>query len=94
MKEFKTKRGFSYVEFEDGYGLKCKIQESSAVEPHIWLGVNKPKLTVFEDENMGKYHKIEMPKQFIVDSEMHLSREDVAKLLPYLNRFVETGDIM
>lgn len=36
----KNIRGFEVQHFLDDYGLDCSIQESSAVEPHIWLGVH------------------------------------------------------
>lgn len=41
MKELEyTNRGFSYVQFEDHYGQRCSIQQSS-VYTHVWLGVEK-----------------------------------------------------
>lgn len=89
-----TARGFSLGNFIDRYGNKCSIQKSSlATEDAIWLGIDDPKLTIFENEGMGKYLITEMPKTFSVDSRMHLTREQVAELLPILQRFVETGEI-
>ncbi len=42
MKIGKTNRGFASGEFEDKYGSKCSIQESSiATEACIWLGVDE-----------------------------------------------------
>uniref|UniRef100_A0A6M3M2E1 Uncharacterized protein n=1 Tax=viral metagenome TaxID=1070528 RepID=A0A6M3M2E1_9ZZZZ len=94
MENSKTKRGFDISEFTDSYGEKCSLQKSSsATENKIWLGIDNPKLTVFENEKMGKYLVTEMPKHFLVNSRMHLTREQVAELLPYLKRFVETGDL-
>lgn len=90
----KTQRGFSIKEFTDLYGEKCSIQESSlATEDAIWFGVDNPKLTVFENENMGKYLNVEMPNHFRVSSRMHLSREQISELLPILQKFVETGEL-
>lgn len=90
----KTQRGFSIDEFIDLYGEKCSIQESSlATEDAIWFGIDKPRLTVFEDGNMGKYIITEMPNTFSVSSRMHLSREQVKKLLPILENFVKTGKL-
>ena len=37
----KTERGFVRAEFEDSYGTLCSVQESSNVEPHLWLGCNE-----------------------------------------------------
>lgn len=42
----KTARGFLLEHFNDDYGVDCSIQESSAVDPHIWLGVHNPKITI------------------------------------------------
>lgn len=47
IKKHFTNRGFVIGEFEDLYGAKCSIQESSlAEEPAIWLGVHKPEISV------------------------------------------------
>lgn len=35
----------------------------------------------------------ELPKTWRVHSKMHLSRNQVAELLPILQKFVETGEI-
>ena len=89
-----TERGFKVGKFRDSYNNDCSIQKSSsAMDDYIWLGIDKPKLTVFEDENMGKYINTVLPKNWMVDSRMHLSRKQVAELLPALQKFVETGDL-
>lgn len=42
-----TGRGFAIGEFDDLYGAKCSIQESSlADKPAIWLGVHYPEVKV------------------------------------------------
>jgi hypothetical protein len=88
-----TQRGFSFGNFEDSYGNKCSIQKSSSIDDSIWFGIDNPKLTIFEDEKMGRYMVTTLPKTWMVDSRMHLTREQVAELLPILQRFVETGEI-
>jgi hypothetical protein len=89
-----TQRGFTVGHFIDRFGNKCSLQKSSlATEDAIWFGIDDPKLTIFENEGMGKYIITDMPKTFSVDSRMHLTREQVAELLPILQRFVETGEI-
>ena len=89
-----NQRGFEGGKFTDLYGEKCSIQESSlATDAAIWLGIANPKLTVFENEQKGKYLVTEMPKNFSVSSRMHLNREQVAELLPILQKFVETGHL-
>lgn len=87
-------RGFETATFKDQRGNECKIQKSSlATDECIWLGIMNPQLTVFEDENMGKYINTTLPKNWMVESEMHLTREQVKELLPLLQNFVETGDL-
>jgi len=90
----KTNRGFEKGKFTDVYGEQCSIQKSSlATQDAIWLGIDNPKLTVFENEQMGKYLEVDMPKNFSVSSRMHLNRKQVAELLPFLQKFVETGEL-
>jgi len=90
----KTNRGFNISKFKDSYNKECSLQQSSsAMDDYIWLGIDKPNLVVFEDENKGKYIETIMPPNFSVSSRMHLNREQVAELLPHLQRFVETGEL-
>ncbi len=87
-----TQRGFSKGSFSDYNSINCSIQESSlATEDCIWLGIDVPRLTVFEDAGMGKYIETDLPKNWSVDSRMHLTRQQVSDLLPLLQRFVDTG---
>jgi hypothetical protein len=90
----KNQRGFENGKFTDLYGKKCSIQKSSlATDDAIWLGIENPKLIVFEDESMGQYLETNLPKTWMVNSRMHLSREQIAELLPILQKFVETGEL-
>jgi len=90
----RTERGFEEVKFEDSYNNKCIIQKSSkAVDDFIWIGISEPKLTVFEDKKMESYINTVLPDNWMVHSQMHLSRKQVAELLPILQRFVDTGDL-
>lgn len=81
----KTQRGFSLGEFKDDYGQICSIQLSSAASKRcIWLGVvnTGPNL----EGPTGKRNED-------VYARMHLTREDVKKLLPLLQKFADTGDL-
>lgn len=90
----KTERGFECIEFKDTYGIKCSLQKSSlATKNAIWFGTDVTDLIIFEDENRGKYIKTKMPVTFSVNTRMHLTQEQVKELLPYLQRFVEVGEI-
>ena len=98
LKIKKTNRGFEYVEFKDRYGESCSLQKSSlATEDAIWLGVDEPKLQMMashgQEEGTGWITIPLHENVSIMPSRMHLTREQVAKLLPILERFVETGEI-
>ena len=78
--------------------MECRIQKSSlATEECIWLGASKLRVQEFvafrdpawkdvEFENTISHH-------FVGNESMHLSRKQVKKLLPILQRFVETGEV-
>lgn len=96
-----TDNGFAKVEFEDRYGLKCKIQQSSlATESCVWLGVVDPEpqvmcaeaaqvgLTPASDAGWQPYP---IPEQVLIKSNMHLTREQVAGLVERLNSWLLTG---
>lgn len=90
----KTNRGFDIEKFKDYYGSECSLQKSSlATEDTIWFGVDEPDLVIFEDDNMGKYIKTKLPNNWSTHSRMHLTREQVSQLLPYLQHFAETGEL-
>jgi hypothetical protein len=98
-----TQRGFRIGEFKDQYGLDCSIQKSSiATKDCIWLGVTdvKPEIMVSDarrlgitESNANGWMPYEIPKEVMLSSRMHLSREDVKKLLPLLQKFVDTGEL-
>jgi hypothetical protein len=98
-----TERGFRIGEFKDQYGLDCSIQKSSiATKDCIWLGVTdvKPEIMVSDarrlgitESNANGWMPYEIPREVMLSSRMHLSREDVKKLLPLLQKFVDTGEL-
>lgn len=93
MEIIRTGRGFKKGSFIDSYGIPCSIQESCAADDaRIWLGTEPKTMTVFED-SMGKYIEMTIPKNFMIDTRMHLNREQVAELIPILQKFVDTGEI-
>ena len=98
-----TSRGFALGEFWDLYGNACTLQKSSlATEDAIWLGVSdaKPlvlhgdarKLGVPTEATCG-WVPYPLPEEVHLTTRMHLSREQVAELLPLLERFVATGNL-
>lgn len=82
MKIRHTERGFPVVEFKDFYGKECSLQKSSLADREaVWLGV----------DNTGM---LGTPKrEEITHGRMHLTQDQVKKLLPHLIKFADTGDI-
>jgi hypothetical protein len=96
-------RGFAYIKFDDRNGRKCRLQKSSlATQDAIWFGIvdPNPQIMVSDAKKMGLpfegdsgWCKFSIPEQVSIDTDMHLTRDQVLALLPYLIQFVETGDI-
>lgn len=93
MKTDNTIRGFKRVTFIDSYNHVCSIQESSSFVDSIWLGIDNPELTVFENNDKGKYITTCLPPNWSVNSRMHLDKEQVSALIPLLQNFVDKGGI-
>lgn len=84
MKHNITNRGFSIYDFLDRNGNHCSVQNSSLVDPSIWLGMDSddegnPVGKEFEGKRLG--------------ARMHLTREQVSELLPLLNHFATYGHL-
>lgn len=104
MKIEKTNRGFEYIEWKDRYKLKCSLQKSSlATENTIWFGVNdaNPQIMVKDAKKLGIINiskengwiSYNIPEEVVLSTRMHLTQKMVKELLPYLQKFVETGEI-
>lgn len=109
MKVKKTQRGFNLIEFIDDNGEKCSLQKSSsALEDKIWLGIDEAKIMEFYPyPRKTEEAWFEIPKEEVEaklkhrpqneihykNQRMHLTRKQIAELLPHLQKFVETGDI-
>ena len=92
-----THRGFPLCEFVDYNDNLCSLQKSSlATDDAIWLGVNDadPKILASKTAAGGTgWVCYPIPEDVSLTTRMHLTREQVAELLPHLTRFVETGEI-
>lgn len=92
-----TVRGFSLIEFRDKYGAECSLQKSSAAsEPCIWLGITdaKPQIMASKlDESLSGWLPYPIPDEVHINTRMHLTIDQVKELIPYLQKFVETGEI-
>lgn len=88
-----TERNFPIGNFKDRYDTECSIQKSSlAFEDCIWLGVNNanPKILI-PNEGWKPFY---IPEEVLLTTRMHLTQKQVKELLPILQKFVETGDII
>ena len=103
MKFEKTERGFDVGNFTDQYGSPCSLQHSSlATEDAVWLGVNDPNPQILAKEaaDLGiqttkttGWIPYPVPEDVLISTHMHLTRDQLAELIPYLIGFVETGRI-
>jgi len=87
-----TQRGFCIVEFEDRYGISCSLQKSSlATEDAVWFGVNDANPKILGPAK--GWIPVEMPDDYLANTRMHLTIDQVKELLPYLQFFVENGEL-
>ena len=106
FKKRTTVRGFSLFEFQDDYGVECNIQISSACEPHIWLGVDKPKpIIMWKDAkklgldlekhspecNQNGWCDYPLPDTAHIFARMHLNKKQSFKLALKLLKFAFAG---
>ena len=92
-----TKRGFALLKFTDRRGTICSLQKSSfAMTDCVWLGCDEIGLKRFEPGiGWSDVHLTNIPNgpSYIANTRMELTQEQVALLLPHLQRFVETGEL-
>jgi hypothetical protein len=103
MKLEQTQRGFPLIKFNDHYDSPCTIQVSSAAEYEaIWIGLDdaNPQVLASRAEHLGMkvdettgWVPYPVPEDVLLSTRMHLTRDEVAELLPILQRFVETGEL-
>jgi len=102
MNKTQTSRGFTYYKFTDVGGDVCTIQKSSsAMQDCIWLGSKEIGLYGFIPNGNPSWRDVsedQIKEKFgfqnvIANNRMHLSRDQVAEILPILQKFVDTGEI-
>lgn len=93
-------RGFKTRQFEDNYGAKCSIRESSACSVegdegwYIWLGVDEPECKLLvPGKGWTDYPLPTAGPNFLHSGQMHLSQKRVGELIPHLMYFAETGSL-
>ena len=103
MKFKKTERGFDVGNFTDRYDNPCSLQHSSlATEDAVWLGIDDPKPQIMASRAAALGIKTTqttgwvpypIPEDVSIYTRMHLTRNQLEELIPYLIGFVETGRI-
>ena len=103
MRESCTARGFSLVEFTDSNGAECSIQKSSsAMLDKIWLGCDDADPVIMASKAVAAgvettescgWVKYPVSDDVSFTTRMHLTREQVSGLLPYLQKFADTGEL-
>lgn len=89
----RTERGFAHADFPCGGYPPLSVQVSSSAEddgPYLWLGVRKPEVMVLADG----WTEVPLPPGASVFGRAHLSTAQVRALIPLLQRFVKTGDLL
>ena len=105
-KQTRTHRGFKIVEFNDRYGVSCSLQASSLAEYEepgisaVWLGPNDadPKVMASEAASVGVvtnetcgWVPYPVPDNVMMNTRMHLDREQVASLIRHLQEWLRNG---
>lgn len=97
MQSDTTNRGFRIDRFEDEYGVKCSLQESSLMsdEGFVWFGCDEIGLKKFTPHVGWEDVELEQDYPYGVthsaNTSMHLSQSQVRDLLPALQHFAEHG---
>jgi hypothetical protein len=109
----KTHRGFEYIEFRDGNGDLCTIQQSSAIDnteqgydspgsSYLWVGLESAdhKVMASKAESLGVattettgWVPFPIPDDVSLNTRMHLHRDQIAELIPVLQRWLDTGSL-
>jgi hypothetical protein len=98
-----TARGFKLHTFEDSYKTPCSFQESSNVDPSIWLGVTEARAQVLAtraaahgistDQTCG-WVPYPLHPDLNIPTRMHLTRSQAHDLAQILLRYSETGVLL
>lgn len=78
-----TSRGFDLLQFKDDYGVVCDIQESSHIEPHIWLGTHEAKAQILASKVMEGgtgWVDYPLPEDVNITHRMHLTKNQCVSL--------------
>lgn len=102
FKEYRTIRGFKFFSFDDAYNAKCSLQESSLVEPHIWLGIQdaEPRIMCQDAVRLGipteapnGWQDYKIPNEVSLTTRMHLNQKQAKELAKKLLFFAKKGHL-
>lgn len=108
MEMFYETKHIRGLAFKDDYDVECSIQQSSSVDPHLWLGVHRPEAIIqFKDSealglglqkqnpecNEYGWCDYPIPKEVFIGGRMHLNREQAKQLAKKLSYFARTGKL-
>ena len=86
-----TDRGFLELSFQDNYGdAPLSIQESSDVDPHLWIGVRNPQIL-----RLVKYTgwvPVEQPSGTMISSRAHINPETARVIAAVLLAWADDAD--
>lgn len=77
-------RGYAYVDFKDVYGQECSLQQSSGIDPGLWIGVDNTGPNIAGPQGTRNEY---------VSCRMLLNPDQAKALIPILVRFAESGSI-
>jgi hypothetical protein len=90
-----TERGFGIRRFVDRYGVSCSIQKSSlGTENCIWLGCDELGLKRLEPGRGWVDVKLPDEVAATANTRMHLTQQMARDLLPILQHFADTGELI
>lgn len=108
--ESRTTRGFGIVKFTDACGVECSVQESSAVDPHLWIGPNKANPMVMAlapplamplvppshvyTDETTGWVPYPVPDGVLMTTRAHMNREQVQQLVEVLQRWLDTSSVL
>lgn len=98
-----TERGFPFWGFTNRRGEACEVQKSSlATEDAIWFGLADANPVIMAKDARALGIRTEaktgwvpypIPKQVLLNTRMHLTREEVRDLIPVLQHFANAGEL-
>lgn len=78
-----TNRGFKLIQFKDAYDELCDMQESSSIEPYIWLGTHSPNPRILAsklDPDKTGWVDYQISSDILISHRMHLNRKQCVSL--------------